>query len=145
MGKHLKIRAIAKPALTITRIAIRARKLVYIARANNPHGYPWGRSRIVYIGTTKAGAHRVASSAASKADLFLSNWGVRQLDFHVVQSTKKQNVETWKELERDLLIIFKEVYGRVPAANTQGKNLKRSQLSGYFRDHNLRSVIAQYS
>jgi hypothetical protein len=66
MSKKLSIRIHKEPAIVINRIAFRDNKLVYIARANKKLRYPWGKSRIAYIGTTKRGARRMASSAACK-------------------------------------------------------------------------------
>ena len=145
MATHLRIKPDKKPAMTITRAALRATKLVYVARANKPYRYRWGRSRIVYIGTTKRGVYRIASSAAAKSTDLLGKWGIRHLDFHIVQSGKLQSVETWKELERALLLMFKETFGDVPYANTQGKNIRRHQVSKYFRDSTLRQIIHLYS
>jgi len=145
MATYLKIKANPKPAIIISRAAIKTNKLVYIARANKSHKYPWGRSRIMYIGTTKTGVSRIAGSAAAKARDLLGRWGINQLEFHVVQSSKKQNVETWRELERSLLIVFKETFGSVPLANKQGKNVRRPAKGLPFRDGKLRNVLHQFS
>lgn len=145
MASHLKVKPNPRPAIVITRAALQANKLVYIARANKPYRYRWGRSKIVYIGTTKAGVHRIAGSAASRASLLLGKWGINQLEFHVVRSSKVQNLETWRILERAMLITFKEMYGDVPAANKQGKNMRWHQKGKYFRDEKLREVITQFS
>jgi hypothetical protein len=59
----------------INRIAFKDNKFVYVARANKKIKYPWGRSCIAYIGTTKKGARRIASSAVWKGADILFNMG----------------------------------------------------------------------
>ncbi len=145
MASHLRIKPNLKPAIVITRVALLANKLVYVARANKAHRYRWGESHIVYIGTTKAGVHRIAGSAASKASMLLGKWGIRQLEFYIVQSSKLQNAETWRMLERALLITFKEMFGDVPVANKQGKNMRWHQKGNYFREDKLRKAITDFS
>lgn len=73
MAQKLSVRLRSrKPAIIIDRGAFQDSKLVYIACANKKFRYPWGRSHIGYIGTTKKGAKRVASSAAFKGESLLS-------------------------------------------------------------------------
>lgn len=71
----LTIQTTINPAVTITRTATKSTELVYIAVANKPVKYPEGRSKIVYIGTTKNGAERIAASAAAKAKDILGIFG----------------------------------------------------------------------
>ena len=59
-NKKLTIKTTKHPAVTINRNAIVTDRLVYIAVANKKFHYPNGDSQIVYIGTTKAGAIRIA-------------------------------------------------------------------------------------
>lgn len=78
----LTIKSPKLPAVTITREAVKSDKLVYFAVANKALSYPNGmKSRIVYIGTTKNGAHRMAASAASKALDMLGLHGIKHLEF----------------------------------------------------------------
>src|SRR5258706_15122411 len=102
MARKLSIKKSKKVALTISRSAIRANKLVYIAKAGKKLKYDLGRSHIAYIGTTKKGANRIASSAAKKAHELLTMHGIKHLDFFVVRSGRRRNVESWKKLERAL-------------------------------------------
>ncbi|TAK54741.1 MAG: hypothetical protein EPO24_12920 [Bacteroidetes bacterium] len=95
MSSNLKPRLSPKAAVTITRSAIKNDKLVYIAIANKPMDYNDGkRSRIVYIGTTQAGAKRIAQSAASKAENLLKEHGVKSLDFYTVSSKLRQGLKS---------------------------------------------------
>lgn len=111
------------PAITITRSALAASELVYIATANKKLSYPHGKSRIVYIGTTKNGAARVASSAAWKGDALLNHRGIHTLEFYAVACPPVKKHKTWRKFERALLIRFRERFGVVPMGNKQGKSL----------------------
>ena len=145
MVDRLTVKASKSPAITITRAAVRSRKLVYIAVANKKLEYKTGWSKIAYIGTTKNGAHRMASSAASKALDMLNIHGVTKLDFYVVVCKSRQNVQSWRKLERGLLLSFKDEYGEPPTCNTQGKNMGWRDEDKYFAAQRLTSVIAHYS
>jgi hypothetical protein len=145
MAKKLSIKKTKKPAVVITRNAIKTKKLVYIAVANKAIKYSYGRSRIVYIGTTKKGAGRIASSAASKAKQVLDTWGYKELEFFVVTCTPRPAVQTWHKLERALLLEFREQFGDVPECNIQGKKMKWTDESKYFTRSALRKVIEFYS
>jgi hypothetical protein len=47
-------------------------------------------------------------------------------------------------LERDLLITFQLVFGRVPRANSSGKNFTPDKLSGLFQYRRLVKVLKSY-
>jgi hypothetical protein len=144
MARHLLIKGDVKPAITITRRSLAKWKLVYIARANRQFKYPHSRSAIVYIGTTTAGAKRVAASAANKAKTILTRHGVRHLDFYIVTCTPRRNVATWRKLESALLDVFKHEYGQVPIGNTAGKNKSRHDEREYFRESRLKALLSRY-
>lgn len=141
MPKRKLIRVHPHPCLTIHRTAFRDNKLVYIARANKKIRYPWGQSRIAYIGTTKKGARRVASSAAWKGELLLYTYGIKYLEFYIITSGKVPGVETWRKLERALLIRFKEKYGNIPEANKTGKFMRWKDELHYFSQDKLDKII----
>lgn len=142
---RLTVKSPTSPAVSITREAIKSDKLVYIAVANKQMSYSHGKSQIVYIGTTKNGAHRMAASAAAKAQEMLNLRGVKQLDFYAVTCKSKQNVKSWRVLERGLLLTFKQQYGEVPVCNTQGKNMVWRDELKYFAHARLEGVVKQYS
>ena len=145
MSRRRNIKASNKPALTITRQALKKDKLVYVAVSNKAHKYPSGHSSIVYIGTTKKGAKRIAESAANRAGELLQNHGVRQLDLYVVWCTPLRRVQTWKKLETALLMAFKDKYGRVPIGNTQGKNSSYKDELDYFSENRLHKILERFS
>ena len=121
MPNRLGTRPQKMAAVKITRSAIRSSKLVYIARANKRIKYTLARSSIAYIGTTKTRANRIAGSVAKQADELLGAHGIKHLTVFVVTCRAQQNVESWKLLERALIIRFRELYGRIPVGNTQFK------------------------
>lgn len=139
----LRIKYRDRPAVVVHRAAFKDSKLVYVGRANRPFRYPWGRSRVVYIGTTTKGARRVASSAAKKGEDLLFGHGIKEIEFSVVTCGKLQNVATWKKLERALLIKFREIYGTVPTGNVHGKRMRWSDEKDYFSQQRLDAVLQQ--
>lgn len=141
MKLHIKYRD--RPAVVVHRAAFKDKKLVYVGRANRKFKYPWGRSRIVYIGTTTKGARRVASSAAKKGEDMLFEHGIKEIEFSVVTCRKLQNVPTWRKLERALLIKFREKYGAVPRGNVQGKGFQWEDEKDYFSQQRLDAVLEQ--
>ncbi len=145
MPRKLRIKAAPNPALTINRAAIEGDRLVYLAVANKRIHYSYGSSHIVYIGTTKSGASRIAASAAAKASEMLSLHGVRHLEFHVVTCGGRRRVKTWVKLERGLLLTFREVFGEIPRCNRQGHHITWTDELAYFTEGRLRQIIERYS
>ncbi|MEP6742338.1 MAG: hypothetical protein ABJB61_07550, partial [bacterium] len=145
MPKKLRIKAPVTPALVINRAAIKGDRLVYLAVANKRMKHPFGSSRIVYIGTTKAGASRIAASAAAKASQMLALHGVKELEFYVVTCGSRKRVKTWTKLERGLILTFRQQFGAIPNCNLQGKRMKWTDELNYFTERRLRDVIARFS
>jgi predicted GIY-YIG superfamily endonuclease len=112
MANRLRIKFHDTPAITITRIALHADRLVYFAVTNKRMKYEYGASRIVYIGTTKKGVNRIASSAAGQGEALLSDRGIKRLEFYTITCSARQAVQTWRKLERALLIRFREKFGK---------------------------------
>lgn len=144
MGR-LTIKTTSKPAVTITRQATKVEGLVYLGVANRPYKYPGGRSRIIYIGTTKASARRIALSAAHKAGLLLGEHGITHLEFFVVHASRISGQETWKILERALIMTFRDRFGAPPRMNKQGTRMKWRDEHSYFTPRRLEGVIEKYS
>ena len=140
----LSIKISTKPAVIIHRRANTNKRLVYVAVANKSHRYPYGRSHVVYIGSTKRGAFRVAASAAAKARELLTKYGVKELQFFTVSCRRRPHVKTWMKLERGLLLTFRETFGNVPIGNKQGKKMKRTDELNYFTRRRLEAVLDKY-
>src|ERR1700730_9357188 len=89
--------------------------MVYILVANKPYKYPNGkrRSRIIYIGTTRKGAGRPATSAVNKASEAFELRGVKTIDAHIVTCCGREAVRTllhvglrcWRSSERAISIF----------------------------------------
>lgn len=144
MARRSTISQSAHISVSITRAATRKKRLVYIAQANRPYAYTYGRSAIVYIGTTEKGANRIAESAANKARELLSDHGITSLNFFVVSCTPIQRVKTWKKLERALILTFRALYGEPPIGNTQGKKYRWGDEKDYFKVASLENTIEFY-
>ena len=149
MPKKLMVKYRKQPAIVINRVAFKDSKLVYVARANKKIRYPGGgrgdKSKIAYIGTTKIGARRIASSAVWKGADLLFEYGIKHLELHIVLCGKRPGVESWKKLERALLIRFKELYGAIPKANNQGQKMRWKDERLYFSQDRLDKIIEELS
>lgn len=75
--KRLTVALRRGEAIKVTRVSVGDKKLVYVLLAQKSHKYPHGRSHVVYVGTTKNGVSRVASSVAAKAEAILKTHGVK--------------------------------------------------------------------
>src|SRR5204862_3612010 len=108
-------------------------ELVYIATANRMQRYQNGRrSHIVYMGTTRRGVRRIASSAAWKADILLSHHGQRDLEFYIVTCCAHSKARAARKLERALLIRFRERFGELPLGNKAGKRCDWNDEREYY-------------
>jgi len=138
-----KLRVSLKPdeALRATRVSIGKDKLVYVLVANKRIKYAKGRSHIVYIGTTKKGVARVAQSAAAHAEAILNLHGVRSFQARIITCGPRQNVETWKKLERCLLLFFRDEHGEVPRFNSHGKRMKETDEFVYFAKSRIATIM----
>ena len=145
MPRKLGIRSASQPAVTIHRGAADNPCLAYIAVANRPIAYSYGRSHIVYIGTTRAGASRIAASAAAKAPEMLALHGITHLEFYVITCQPRRRVKTWRKLERALLLTFRQEFGEIPRCNSQGNRMVWTDEAHYFTEARLRSIIHRFS
>jgi hypothetical protein len=144
--RKLKIRSPKTALLTLTRSHHSTAKMVYILAANKHLPYKdrdsktVGRSRILYIGTTKKGWGRPAASALNKAtEVFYHLPGVRTIDVHVVTCAthKKQG---WKRLEAALLDAFRKRYFQLPKYN----KVRPKPVEGLFGSNTLQKLIARF-
>ena len=103
--------------------------------------YNHGRSSIVYIGTTKRGAGRIAGSAVNVAQKILIHRGMKSLSLYVVTCAPRRKIKTWAVLERALLGTFRSEYGELPMANTAGKKKSYKTERSQFNERLLRTII----
>ena len=117
--------------------------MVYILAANKYLPYKdsqsktVGRSKIIYIGTTKKGAGRPAASAVNKASEAFSLHGVKTIDVHIVTSTGGKK---WKLLEAALLDAFRTRYFNLPKYN----KVRPENVEGVFGSKAFRKLLAQF-
>ena len=130
-----------KPAMQVTRVGLRHKKLVYVLVTDKKIKYASGRSCVAYIGTTKNGASRIASSAAYRAKTILKLRGVREVTARIVTCRPRKGVKMWRKLERAMLLTFKAMYGEVPHSNSQGRNMKPRDEFRYFRPRRIRRIL----
>jgi hypothetical protein len=130
------------PVMTVERKIGRRRELVYLLLAEKPQKYPRGRSRIMYVGTTKKGVSRIAGSVATRSEQIFQKWGVRKIEVHVAWCTSVKKVQSWKLLERAILADFVSIYGRLPDCNRAGKSFQwDSKVSKYFRRGTITDLV----
>ena len=132
-------------ALTARRILIGDERLVYVLVSSKALKYEFGRSRILYIGTTKKGGTRVAQSVAGRADSILQQHGVKSFDARIVTCSPRKRVKTWVKLERALLLVFRETYGQVPLCNTRGHHMRAEDEQEYFSRARLVQILEELS
>jgi len=131
--------------MTVNRRVLKKRKVVYLLTAARPLKYKGGRSRIVYIGTTKKGVHRIASSAAYRAVEIMSTRGLKELSVFVVSCSSRPGLQTWERLEDALIAAFRIEYEQLPKCNSQGKKKKwNDELDRMFRLKAVNKVLRQF-
>lgn len=141
MTDRLRVSLKRDEALRATRVSIGKNKLVYLLIADKRLKYKGGKSRIAYIGTTEKGVARIAQSVAFRADTLLRLRGVRSFHARIVTCSPRRSVETWKKLERALILRFRERFGEVPKCNSHGKKIKRTNELRYFAKAAIENVL----
>jgi hypothetical protein len=140
-ARILKVRTPKQALLTLTRSRQWTDKMVYILAANKFHKYRNGRSRILYIGTTKKGADRPAASAVNKAsEAFYKLRGVKTIDVHIVTCAPRKAMQTWKRLESALLDVFRNKYFQLPRYN----KVRPTMREGLFSIKALDKIISNF-
>ncbi len=129
----------------LTRVTVDVDRLVYVFLADKKFRYENGQSRIVYVGTTKRGARRMAASAAQRSDEILGLRGVEAFDVRVVTCKPRQSIRTWHKLERALLLAFRERFGDVPVCNGTGHRMKEGDEFDHFSRSRVEDIIDELS
>ena len=140
MARKLRI-SVSEEVLILSRFNAAQPRLVYVLTANKKLKYRYGRSAIAYIGTTKRGLKRIAESVADKSQDIFGNHGVTTLTAHLLTSRGRRGAQTWKKLERALIISFRERYGEVPKYNNHGRGWQRKDEGKYFCDTRIRELV----
>lgn len=139
--QKLRVSLNRRPAMHVTKVSIGKDKLVYAILADKKVSYPTGRSRVVYLGTTKKGIGRIARSVAARAKDILDIHGVQEFTVRVITCHPRKNVKTWFKLERAMLLVFKDIYGKIPRCNKQGKRMKERDEFKYFRRKRIERIL----
>lgn len=141
----MKVHLASKPAMIVHRRILTKDRIVYLLVGRKPFKYHGGKSRIAYIGTSKRGARRIASSAAYRADEVFSKWGSREMDVFIVTSQAKPGLKSWGYLERALLALFVSRYHQLPFCNKQGKKYKFDErLQKLFKYRALYDILTEF-
>ena len=143
MPKRLTVSLRPGHAMEVTRVSVGKKRLVYLILAEKPLKYSWGRSRVAYIGTTKKGMGRIAQSVAARAKDVLGLYGIRRFHVRILTCAPRPNVETWKKLERAMLLVFRHKYREVPKCNKIGKNTRFRDEGKYFRLDRLEHLLEE--
>ncbi len=140
---HLSLKRHA--AIVARRVILKDDKLVYVLVADKKLQYERGRSKIVYIGTTKNGGARIAQSVAIRAKRILNLHGVTEFEARTVSCRPRQRIKIWRKAERAMLLAFKEHFGEVPKCNVQGKNFVDTDEFKYLSRARIRRIIDDLS
>jgi len=139
--RRLNIKCSKSSLLTVTRSSQWTNNMVYILAANKYFKYRNGRSQIIYIGTTKRGAGRPATSAVNKASqAFGKLRGVKTIKVHIATCRPRRAMQTWKHLESALLDAFLKRYFGLPKYN----KVRPRPKEGLFSDNALAKLISQF-
>lgn len=143
--RRLSINLPNEDAMHVSRLTIGKMRLVYVIMANEElkHGNKW--SKIAYIGTTKKGLSRIASSVAYRANEIPKLHGVRSFTVAIVSCRQRQRVRTWFRLERALLAKFKDLFGSVPVCNSKGTKMTPQGVWELFSEARAQQILDRLS
>jgi hypothetical protein len=142
MAPRLRVSLKKNPAMTMRRIALDDERLVYVICADRKIKYGDGLySQVAYIGTTKNGISRVASSAAYRSWDVLWSRGVQSFDVRIVTCRPRQGFKSWVKLERALILAFRDKFGEPPMCNVQGRKMKLTNEFKIFSKRRLNQII----
>jgi hypothetical protein len=141
----MKVHLDSKPVLAVHKRVLKKDRVVYFLVAPKAQKYAEGRSRIVYIGTTKKGARRIASSAAFRAQELLEQRGFRKLHVHVVSCGPRSGMKSWEFLEKACLAEFRSHYRQLPKCNKQGLKLRwNKKFRRLFRRERINKILMHF-
>lgn len=139
----LRVRCSKSPLFVMSRHSQWMKKrIAYIIAISKPRKYKYGRSRIIYIGTSKVGVNRLAASASHRGrDAFKELRGVKTISVHIVTCTSRRSLKTWAKLEASLLDSFFRTYGALPHYNKR----KPAQRDGIFSQSRPLRILGQFA
>lgn len=134
-----------EPALIARRVILKDEKLVYVLIADKKVDYKKGRSKVVYIGTTKKGGARIAQSVAWRSKDIFAMHGVKEFSARTISCRPRRHVKMWRKLERAMLLAFKEIYEDIPSCNIHGVNYSERDEFQYFSKARVKRIIEDLS
>ncbi|HUC35939.1 MAG TPA: hypothetical protein VMR97_02320 [Acidimicrobiales bacterium] len=140
-GRRLNVMVKWPPAMSVTRLAGSPRKLCYVVTANKIVAYSTGRSKVVYIGATDEGLTRLVNAVSARTEEILANHDLTHFEAHVVSCKAVPRVDTWRKLERALLLTFRDLYGQPPLCNRRGAGIQEEDEFTYFTRERIRNVL----
>jgi hypothetical protein len=141
----MKVQIDSKSAMTVYRRILTKNRIVYLLVGKKTFKYKGGRSRIAYIGTSKRGAKRIASSAAERAEKMFSRWGSKEMQVYIVSCDAKPGLQSWKYLERALLAQFLSYYQQLPFCNIHGRKYKFDEkLQKMFKHRRIYKIVGRF-
>jgi hypothetical protein len=141
LSRRLSVMVKWPPAMAVTRVAGSPKNLCYVVTANKIVAYRSGRSKIVYIGATDEGIARLVNSVASRTEEILSNHDLTHFEAHVITCKSLPRVDTWRKLERALLLTFRDLHGEQPLCNRHGAGLQEEDEFSYFARERVLNVL----
>lgn len=140
-----------KHVISIMRDALKDQCTSYLILVNRNLRYERGRSRIIYIGETIDGIRCVAESTASRTHI-LREHGVRELNTYTVSCTpcqgSRRKRDMWRDaqdLERAMLKVFEDLYGRIPKCNQQGPGPRAQDALERFSRNRICGILRRLS
>ena len=130
--------------MQVTRVSVGNKKLVYLIVVPRALKYPWGRSRIVYVGTTEMGISRITQSVAQRAEAVLGHHGIKEFHVRVVTCGPRRHVRTWFKLESALVLAFRHRYGKVPVYNDTFQKKQITDEFEYFSRARIEGILRQF-
>jgi|SRR5579875_1368121 len=128
--KRMQVHISSDPVMIVDRGVLKKSKLVYVLVVPKGIKYTNGRSKIVYVGMTKRGVSRVASSAAYRSHV-LNEHGIRRFEVYTAScSAKPGSKGWWTYLEQALLARFREKVLSVAQAQQTGPKAPLYKGSG---------------
>lgn len=143
--RRSRISLAREEVLIARRVILDSTKLVYVLLADRKLRYPRGRSRIVYIGTTKNGGSRIAQSVAARAPEILMLRGVASMTARVIVCRPRQRIRMWRRLENAFRLGFRERFGAIPRCNKRGHQIKATSEWSLFARKRVTQVLDDLS
>ena len=129
------------PAMAVTRLASSSQRFSYIVVANKIVAYRTGRSKVVYIGATDGEIESSRLHGRRVNEEILANHDPTHFEAHVVTCKSILRVETWRKLERALLLTFRDLYGETPLCNRHGAGIQQEDEFSFFTRERVRNVL----